>query len=138
MIESYKDFDKKNPLWLYAEDIGDKQVTLKIADMNGEKVADDGDGEKLALVFEGKKKRLLLCKTNIRRLQRLFGREPKNAIGKEITIASQVVDAFGADCDAIRIIGAPWLNSPVNHLEQKGKKKIKIQLMPTGKKDATP
>lgn len=75
------------------------------------------------LSFKGKVKRLIINKTNYKNLKAMFGREPKNWIGKSIKLQRRYLDAghgFGVNNTlAIRIIppiGTPILRSAVAYM----------------------
>lgn len=133
MIEKYKDLPRTDPTLLYAEDLLGRAVTLEIEDLSYESPKDFAErGDFLTLRFKGKKKRLYLCKTNVRLFWALFGKDdPKAPIGKQITLQAMRVEAFGEEVDAIRIKGAPWLNEAIVVTVPKGKGKLKMRLVPT-------
>lgn len=77
------------------------------------------------LAFQGKQKRLILNKTNFKNLKAMFGRAPKDWIGKRVIIQRRYLDAahaFGIENTlAIRIIppkGTPILKSAANFMGQ--------------------
>ncbi len=134
MIEKYKDLPRTDPTLLYAEDLLGRAVTLTIEDLNYEQTTDFNDSkvEMLTLKFKGKKKRLRLCKTNVRLFWALFGKDDaRKPVGQQITLQASKVDAFGEVVDAIRIKGAPWLSGAVSVTVPQGKKKVKTRLVPT-------
>jgi len=134
MIAKYKDLPRADKTLLYAEDLQGRAVTLVIEDIDYETTTDftDSEVELLTLRFKGKQKRLRLCKTNVRLFWALFGKDdPRAPLGKEITLQSMKVDAFGEVVDAIRIKGAPWLGDEVRVLVPQGKKKVKMKLVRT-------
>lgn len=134
MIEKYKDLPRSDPSLLYAEDLQGHAVTLTIEDITYEGCKDFADNavDMLTLRFKGKKKRLRLCKTNVRLFWALFGKDdPRRPIGQTITLQAMKVDAFGEVVDAIRIKGAPWLNGDLAVTVPQGKKKVRMRLVPT-------
>jgi len=134
VIDKYKDLPRVDKTLLYAEDLQGRAVTLKISDMVYEKNAtfEDADEEKLTLKFDGKSKRLPLCKTNVRLLWALFGKsDPRKPIGKEITLQAVNVESFGEIVPAIRIKGAPWVGEDIRVIVPQGKKKVKTKLVKT-------
>jgi hypothetical protein len=143
VIEKYKDLPRSDPSLLYAEDLQGRAVTLVIEDILYEQTTDftDNKVEMLTLRFKGKKKRLRLCKTNVRLFWALFGKDDaKKPLGQQLTLQAMKVDAFGEVVDAIRIKGAPWLSEPLAVTVPQGKKKVRMRLVPTpaGAQQAAP
>ena len=133
MIDKYRDLPRADPTLLYSEDLQGRAVTLEIEDINYERHKEFADkGDFLSILFMGKKKRLFLCKTNVRLFWALFGKDdPKAPLGKQITLQAMRVDAFGEQVDAIRIKGAPWLADTLSVTVPQGKGKVKMRLVPT-------
>lgn len=97
--------------FLYAENLLAKgayqTVKVKIAEViepNKMRRADGKLIEKYVLKFEGKKKMLVLCKTNERVLHFVCGGQPDEWPGKEITLSVRDVDSFGDIVPAIRVM----------------------------------
>ena len=64
--------------------------------------------------FEGNnQKPMVLNKTNCKRIGKLYGDMIENWNGKQITIKSEKVRAFGEVVDALRVV--PIVPNPVNH-----------------------
>jgi hypothetical protein len=98
--------------YLYSEDLLHKQ-TYVTADVTIEEVIQPGtlttkDKRKIdkwSLRFVGKSKILVLCKTNASILHHVIGDAPGPSwVGKSIKLQVRVVEAFGAQVTAIRVI----------------------------------
>ena len=61
------------------------------------------NGNKLVLTFEGKKKALVVNKTNANRIAHAYGTNTDKWIGKEITLFTDLVDFQGKAVEAIRV-----------------------------------
>ena len=104
--------DSYGSAYLYSEDLLFKQefktVEVTIAEVipPGQlKKADGGLIDKWSVRFEGKEKTLVLCKTNVGLIHHVVGDPPSDAwIGKTITLQVRVVDAFGEQVNAIRVM----------------------------------
>lgn len=99
------DFDKLFPgRFLKAADFNGKDVTLKIsAVVVDELIGDKGTEIKGLLSFEGKKKQLVLNKTNGLCLKQMFGRETDAWVGKRVTLYPTTFN----DEPCIRVKGSP-------------------------------
>jgi hypothetical protein len=99
------DFDKLFPgRFLKAADLNGKEVTLTIsAVVTDELVGDKGTEVKGLLSFAGKKKQLVLNKTNGLCLKQMFGRETDEWVGKRVTIFPTTFN----DEPCIRVKGSP-------------------------------
>ncbi len=99
------DFDKLFPgRFLKAADLNGKDVTLTIsAVVVDELIGDKGTEVKGLLSFTGKKKQMVLNKTNGLCLKQMFGRETDAWVGKRIT----VFPAMFNDDPCLRIKGSP-------------------------------
>lgn len=99
------DFDKLFPgRFLKAADLNGKDVTLTIsAVVVDELVGDKGTEMKGLLSFTGKKKQLVLNKTNGLCLKQMFGRETDAWVGKKVTIYPTTFN----DEPCIRVKGSP-------------------------------
>jgi len=88
-----------------------KAVTLTIADVQIESMPDkkgkNGQKNKGILSFRERDLELVLNKTNAECLKGMFGRRTGGWVGKRITIYPRMVDAFGRQKLAIRILGSP-------------------------------
>lgn len=97
------------------------------------------------LAFKGKTKRLILNKTNFKNLKAMFGRDPKDWIGKTVKIQRRYLDAahgFGVQNTlCIRIIppvGTPILKSAANFMGSVNPYgDVPQQQQPTSKKNTT-
>lgn len=81
---------KKESAWLASEDIGEREVTVTIDEVEiyTDVVFDAGRKEARvgALKFTGKDKRMILNSTNRKALVRLFGMETKDWRGKSVVL----------------------------------------------------
>lgn len=117
---------------------------IKAADLRGKDVhltirairAEDIDGKtKAVLTFEGTKKEMVANRTNAESIKLMFGRETDAWIGKSITIfPATIADPFnGGTTSAIRVKGSKHITKPMSAAIQRGKKAIKVSVVPTGK-----
>lgn len=98
--------------FLYAEDLLINQqyrtVEVEIEQFipaNTIRSADKRLIDKPTLKFKGKDKMLVLCKTSESVLKFVTGEQPGDSwVGKKITLQVRVVDAFGDEVVAIRVI----------------------------------
>src|SRR5262245_21906395 len=86
--------------------------TLKAADLQGREVTgvigtveakQFNDGNKLLLTFQGKKKSLVVNKTNANRIAYLYGTNTDGWIGREIVLFADLVDFQGKTVETIRV-----------------------------------
>lgn len=99
--------------YIYAFNLGGKDVTLTIARVEAAKVknADKKEQKKPIVYFKGAQvskelpygRGLVLCKTNGKTIAKMYGNNTDEWVGKRITLFSAMVDAFGQTVDAIRI-----------------------------------
>lgn len=124
--------------FIKAVDLKGKDVTLTIASIAAEEI----DGKtKAVITFEGTKKQLVLNRTNAEAVKLMFGRETNDWLGKRITIyPATIQDAFGggADIPATRVRGSPDISKPASAAVQRGRKTLKVSVVPTGKPAAKP
>lgn len=106
------DFDKLFPgRFLKAADLNGKEVTLTIsAVVVDELVGDKGSEMKGLLSFKGKKKQLVLNKTNGLCIKQMFGRETDAWVGKRITIFPSTFN----DDPCIRVKGSPDIEKDIS------------------------
>ncbi len=98
--------------YLYSEDllIGQQYRTAEVEvekyiPANTLKSADGRNIDKPTLKFKGKEKMLVLCKTNQSVIHFITGDPPgEKWVGKKLKIQPRVVDAFGEQVVAIRVI----------------------------------
>ena len=93
-------------------------VAVAIADIVSPSTEKDAQGkviDKAMLAFKGKKKRLVLNKTNYRLCKMILGADPSKWIGKQVSVQRRYLDAkhaFGQQNEmCIRII--PPLKTPL-------------------------
>ena len=70
------------------------------------------NGNKLVLTFQGKKKTLVVNKTNAGRIAYAHGTNTDNWIGKEIQLYTDLVDFQGKPVEAIRVRPPPKRQAP--------------------------
>jgi hypothetical protein len=93
---------------------------------------------KAVLSFEGTKKSMVLNRTNAEALKLMFGRETDAWLGKRVTIfPATMKDPFSGDenatTTAIRVRGSPDITAPQSATIQRGRKAIRVSVVPTGK-----
>lgn len=85
-----------------------RECTLTISDIKLEDMEDrKGMKTKCIVSFAGKKKQLVLNKTNGECIKGMFGRKVADWIGKRVTFYPETVSAFGSQTLAIRVKGSP-------------------------------
>lgn len=91
--------------YLKAEDLGDEEpiVTIERVVMETLESKDRGKQEKPVAYFKGLEKGLVINKTNWSIIARIHGDESDDWIGKQITLFSMDVEAFGEMVNAIRV-----------------------------------
>lgn len=125
--------------FLEAADLAGKTITVKIESIKGDQLETD-KGKKRAyfLNFVGKKKALLLNKTNALFLGAMFGDNPNAWEGKRIAIYPTKT-SFGPDTvDCIRVFGSPDLAEDKVFSGKIGYKKVtaKLRLVKAGEQEA--
>lgn len=85
---------------LKAADLQGHEPTVIISDVTMKKF---DNGNKLVINFEGKKKALVVNKTNANRIAHAYGSNTDRWIGKEITLFVDLVDFQGNTVEAIRV-----------------------------------
>ncbi len=103
--------------FLKAADLNGQNVTVTIQAVTLEELGQGRDAEsKLILAFAGKDKKLICNKTNCRTIEKLYGDETDEWIGKKITIGPREVEFQGDMVWAIRVSltkpGAPAAAKP--------------------------
>ncbi len=130
------DYEKLFPgRFIKAADLDDRDVHLKIRAVRSEEI----DGKAKAILgFQGTKKEMVMNRTNAESIKLMFGRETDKWIGEEITIfPATIADPFnGGTTSAIRVKGSRNLTKPATATVQRGKKTIKVTVIPTGKPGA--
>ena len=92
-------FDSK---FLTCADLGKKEHTLTIEAVNDETFKDGS--RKPTLFFRGRKKGMVLNKTNGGKLKAAYGSDMELWVGKSVVLYPDVVDYGGKPVDAIRIL----------------------------------
>ncbi len=95
---------------LKAADLQGHEPVVVIASVEMKKF---DNGNKLVLTFQGKKKTLVVNKTNAGRIAYAHGPNTDNWIGKEIQLYTDLVDFQGKPVEAIRVRPAPKRAAPV-------------------------
>lgn len=97
--------------YLYAEDLlhGGKYHTAvvtisEVIEPNTVRAANGRLIDRYIVGFEGKEKRLVLCKTNKRLCVIVTGEQPEKWVGQRITLQVRIVKAFGSEVPAIRVL----------------------------------
>lgn len=123
--------------YLFAEDLANKKVTLTISAMNADSlVTPKGKKRAVIVTFAGKKKLLVLNKTNASLINGIFPLAPgaslKTWIGKRITLYPTQCQLGGETVDCIRVWGSPDLPADKDILVQQGLKKVTMKLHAVG------
>lgn len=129
------DYEKLFPgRFLKSADLDNRDVTLEIKAVR----AEDIDGKPKAVVsFQGTKKELVMNRTNAEAVKLMFGRETNDWLGKKVTIYPVTIpDPFnpGGTTRAIRVRGSPHITQADSATVQRGKKTIKVSVVPTGRR----
>lgn len=103
------DYDQLFPgRFIKAGEFKGRPNTLTISDIKLEDMEDrKGVKTKCIVSFAGKKKQLVLNKTNGECIKGMFGRKVADWIGKRVTFYPETVSAFGSKTLAIRVLGSP-------------------------------
>lgn len=120
-----------------------KAVTLTIAEVKLEEMPDEkgknGKQVKGIVSFRERELELVLNKTNGEALKGMFGRRTGNWEGKRVTLYPKMVDAFGDEVLAIRIMGSPDIEADMRISCRVGKKTVTVTMKKTDpKKKAAP
>lgn len=132
------DYDQLFPgRFLKAGEFQGRDVTLKISDIKLEEMEDrKGMKTKCIVSFDGKKKQLVLNRTNGECLKGLFGRKVADWIGKRVTFYPATVEAFGAPTLAIRVRGSPDIAADTVITAKLGRQgDVKVTMKRTGLKN---
>ena len=120
-----------------------KAVTLTISEVKLEELPDEKgkNGKRLKgiLSFKERDLELVLNKTNGECLKGMFGRKTGAWEGKRVTLYPKMVDAFGDEVLAIRIMGSPDIASDMRISVRVGRKTATVTMKKTAtKKQAAP
>lgn len=117
--------------FIKAADLQGRDVTLEIESVTGEDLeGDKGTQYKGIVTFKGKKKKLVLNRTNALCIKAMFGRETDAWKGHKITLYPTTFN----DEPCIRIKGSPELDKTLEFELKLPRKKPKLmKLQPTGK-----
>jgi hypothetical protein len=89
--------------FLKASDLNDQTITVKISDVKVEQVGQNQDTKPVAY-FEGKKKGLVLNKTNSRKIAQIAGSpETEDWVGVEVAIYPTETEFGGESVECIRV-----------------------------------
>jgi hypothetical protein len=117
-----------------------RPVTLTIAGVEIESMPDkkgkNGEKKKGILSFRERELQLVLNKTNGECLRGMFGRKTGAWVGKRVTLYPKMVDAFGSQELAIRILGSPDLKEDLRIELNLGQKRSGAIMKKTGTKSA--
>lgn len=119
--------------YLFAEDLLGKPATLTIGAMNSDSlVTPQGKKRAVIVTFVGKKKLLVLNKTNAHLIDAIFplapGESLKSWVGKRITLYPTQCSMKGEIVDCIRVYGSPDLPADKEVMVQQGLKKVPMKL----------
>lgn len=93
--------------FLDASDLAKAQVPVKISRITTEAIRDPQDFKKLVrkilIFFEGKKKPMVVNKSNFKFLRSQFGEDTDAWIGQQLLVYSVPMEAFGRTVDALRL-----------------------------------
>lgn len=90
--------------FLSAEDLNGQDVTVTISNVTQETLGQGKDAQqKLVAEFAGKKKAMVLNKTNAKTIAKLYGDETDEWVGKKITIGPREVEFQGDLILALRV-----------------------------------
>lgn len=130
------DYEKLFPgRFLKSAEMDGRDWTLEIKGIRSEEI----DGKpKAILSFNGTKKEVVMNRTNAEALKLMFGRETNDWIGKRVTLfPATIADPFnGGTTKAIRVRGSPDISKPASAEVQRGRKTIKVQVVPTAVRKA--
>lgn len=119
--------------YLFAEDLGGKPVTVKISAMNSDSLV-TAKGKKRAVIvsFEGKKKVLVLNKTNACLINAMFPLAPgaslKTWTGKRITLYPTQCKLGAGIVGCIRVWGSPDIPADRDVVVQQGLKRVAMKV----------
>lgn len=123
--------------FIKSADLQGKDVTLTIKSVKAEEI---DDKMKAVIAFENTKKQMVMNRTNAEAIKLCFGRELDNWVGKRITIyPAAMKDPFGdGEITALRVRGSPDITKPASAEVKRGRKTLKVSVVPTGKPAAKP
>ncbi len=123
--------------FIKSADLKGKDVNLVVRGVRAEKI---DDKVKAVVTFEGTPKEWVLNRTNAEALKLCFGRDTDDWLGKMITIyPATIKDPFAdGDISAIRVRGSPDIVKAMSATVQRGRKTIKVSVVPTGTKAQRP
>lgn len=137
------DFDQLYPSrFLKSGDLMDKNgnprdFTLTISDVQIELIeGSKGKKDRPVVSFRETGKQWLPPKTCGLCLREMFGRKPKEWVGKRVTLFSTMVSAFGSMKAAIRVRGSPDIAKDLEFEEQLGLDKATFKVFRTGQQPA--
>ena len=119
--------------YLAAADLQGHDVTVEIESVEiAEFDSDENSGDKEhanVVRFKGKEKAWRLNRTNEKCLEIMFGSNPRDAIGKRVTLTAETVMSFGERTLAIRVAGSPDIARPITVQVPAGKRGKKARTL---------
>lgn len=105
--------------FLKAEDLNGKSVVVAISKVEFDTIGKDSkEGRKLIVSFSGKEKKMVVNKTNAKTIEKLYGDDTDNWIGKSIKLVTREVEFQGDVVWALRVsLEKPTTSSPTSEPE---------------------
>jgi hypothetical protein len=121
--------------FLKAADFDGRDVTYTIRTVRAEAIEDK---DKAILTFSEVKKSMVMNRTNAEAIKLMFGRETNDWVGRRVTFfPAGMADPFtGERIIAIRVRGSPDIKAPASAIVKRGRKDIKVSVVPTGANSA--
>jgi hypothetical protein len=121
--------------FLRSVDLKGRDATVTIKAIKGEEIEEK---MKAIVSFHETKRQWVLNRTNAEALKLMWGPECDDWLNKKVTLyPAAMKDPFGdGEITAIRVRGSPEITKAMNAVIQRGRKTIKVAVIPTGKKGA--
>lgn len=109
-------FDTDMFPYLEGEEIKNTAITLTIKDIKSEKMKSHKGREEVkeVLYFRETKKGFVLNKTNAKRIAQMYGAQTAQWEGRQITLTTEPVQAFGELHNALRVVPGVISSQPTN------------------------